>query len=226
MTSAVALDTLGFDTRVSAGVHKQLRNDSIIGHLAKLRPASPDQLLASADPEVWVRVEESSSVELSSGVYRNGFGLLHPRPISAADPLYWVLSQQSPFLQIAFVVEPSIVESLGSTFGPVSTELLRNTNELCEADWTCIGFDVVDVRTMMSFLTSFCWDEKEISEFTSRVAKEINLYGLFSEFSDASQYASDASSRLPEHAPFCATGIWLDGDSRTKGVNSVNPQRP
>lgn len=104
---------------------------------------------------------------------------------------------------VAFDFPAALLEAIAETFGlarPLGTPL---------DGWTCLGFDVVDVRTQSSAFYSFDWNRREWLDLMALVGSEANSFGLVASAQRATELASEFDRRVSAHAPFAPCGVWL-----------------
>lgn len=76
-----------------------------------------------------------------------------------------------------------------------------------DAGWELLGHDVSD-RWLLSGLTNCGYAESEHQELRARWGPRLNQHHLFTDENDAVVFARGADTRVREHAPFLAWGVW------------------
>ena len=80
-------------------------------------------------------------------------------------------------------------------------------DDLKQAGWQCLGFDVADERFCSGISTELFLSNEEVG-LRKNFADKLNKYGLFELVDDADKYRIDCDNRATEHAPFIVYGIW------------------
>lgn len=77
------------------------------------------------------------------------------------------------------------------------------------ADWSFVGFDVVDVLTQASAFHDFDLHDSDISNIASACGINLNKIGLIDNQESAIATAAYFDAHIPEHLPFMPCGVWL-----------------
>lgn len=192
---------LGFDVR--EGILAMNRRGDTAGEPAIA--LTPEALCRfSFDLDVWPSLIERD--EQQDLPYLNGYRLF---PELSADVLRRVKPGGRP-LQVAFDLAVDSYQELKATFGSGWERLDGTTRDLVDGSWVFMGFDVIDPRTGMSGLHSFplCVRDRGILDVTA--TPSMNPVGLIGSFRGAEATASCLDALIPEHAPFCPTGLWVE----------------
>jgi hypothetical protein len=107
-------------------------------------------------------------------------------------------------IAISILLPKELVFSRRFTSG--SVVLTDNILKL-SSDWTCVGYDVAD-RSMLSALSN-CGRVDEEIDMASKWISHINEHHLFKSKSAALDFAQESNSKILEHAPFFAYGIYM-----------------
>jgi hypothetical protein len=191
---------LGFDVRV--GLSKLL---NVYGpqHGAEGSRLSRGICRLTMDPELWPSVvkrdEDRDLPQL------NGYNLYSELSANVLEGI----TQEDQSLRAAFDIAASSYASLQGTFGMGWNRLDATSQQLLEEGWMLLGFDVVDPRTQLSGLHSFELSPAELAQLEVTVRPAISEFGLVANLRSAEASASLLDGIVPEHAPFCACGIWV-----------------
>jgi len=90
---------------------------------------------------------------------------------------------------------------------PLSSKIPMESAKIFQANFAFVGFDVVDLLTSVSGLTSIGYTPKDISRLAALPPK-ISDHGLIGTINDARIFAEFASVAAPEHAPFFPIEVW------------------
>jgi hypothetical protein len=191
--------SIGFDLRVNPELQeKYFWNQHLVPELA-----SP----ISADPCVWVEMEEFDSLEEEIAQ-----GFLNPltfaKNIDVLIDAYNKLGFSTNGLWPAcFTSSEANVIELVARFGPGWFENQPTEEELQSRGWQLMGFDVVDLFRLSSGLKGCGYTEPTWSQLRGYFSGALNEVGLFSDCIVASQFAEVRGLQLPAHAPFIVVGI-------------------
>jgi len=205
--------TIGFDSRSIDEVMKGGGPDRA-RHWAADAALPVDRLFLSFDPETWPRIEieQLSSVKHLQICHRNGLGLfVEPLPKIFRE-LDFRRTLGVQFLQIAVDISENAISYLGNMFGQLGSKCVPTVKQLREQDWHFAGFDVVDIRTLVSSLSGFELSTQERARLASKFGDQLNSVGMFSDYGSAASYSTTSDEMFPEHAPFNPVGIWLEQD--------------
>lgn len=158
--------------------------------------------LVSMDPNVLSRpVKCQSLLDDSIWVISNPLNLFINE--SSIDEFLLSEPEISKTVKLSFTCSPLMISALYEVFGIGWLEDLPSESELLERGWFFNGFDVVDLRGLISGING-CG--------RSKLRREINYLlndnGLFFNFEEAVFFAESQSFCLPTHAPFIVVGIF------------------
>ena len=202
---------VGFDCRVVPPVRSTLvtRHDRLNSHESMHEYVG---LQLSVDPEVWPRVElgfTAGAPQHAHQWFQNGLGfLLEPLPRDVCD-IVVTESAVPAFQQIAVDIAHADIAYLGQMFGQMQSKTMPKPQNLAEANWLFGGYDVVDVRTLVSAIAGFEYSRAEEIEIYELFGAQLNFHGLFTDLAPAKSYSWRSDTNMPEHAPFSVMGIWL-----------------
>lgn len=195
---------LGFDIRISL---------SKLAHSFRSPPPTRSLLKhilfpLTLDTELWPSVLDLEFGKDTDQIVLNGYNLLFDL---TDDVLKRAAAQNEPFVLGAFDISSSTYESLRGTFGDGWNKPGGTSQDLIDAGWILMGFDVVDPRTQLSGFFSFDFSPEEQAKIQDVVGAAMTPFGLLARLDNAKAQAAAAllGSLIPEHGPFSACGVWL-----------------
>jgi hypothetical protein len=102
--------------------------------------------------------------------------------------------------------EANIVE-LVERFGPGWFELQLTEKEITRADWQLRGFDVIDLRGLVSGLSGCGYNVSTKHLLKHFFEAGLNKFGLFRSYSLGQQFAEVRGLQIPEHVPLITVGV-------------------
>lgn len=160
-----------------------------------------------ADPNVWVEPYEIE--RLFAGrlpAFANPLGLSKSlnELIEACEERGLRASGLSPVCLTAYSTN---VLALIEHYGPGYFEQGKSEDDLLRSGWQFVGFDVVDLRGLISGLKGCGYTEPSRSRLRESFGAELNVLGLFKGTFAADRFAELRGIEIKEHAPFTVLGV-------------------
>jgi len=196
---------LGFDVRIAPSMlARNYEASSGPKHSYAERILCPLVL----DPQVWPSIfDQDEAVQNVSGkAIRNGYNLLFDLK---GDAFVRSGIENEMSAAVAFDIDATTYQSLRITFGEGWNKLGGTSQDLLEANWVLMGFDVIDPRTQLSGLFGFDFSPQEQARIENATRTAISVFGLLTQLENARAVSTLLDSLIPEHSPFCPCGVWL-----------------
>lgn len=198
-TNLSARSSLGFDSRTA------LRGgmDGTLSVMAGDEPFfNETKFFLSADPNAWPRPESQDTNSAS----RNPLDLESGEDASR-DPTHLLGDASFDSCALCLTCDEANFISLAHRYGPsyfayrISEEVLRRSG------WRLVGFDVVDLRGLISGLYGCGYSKTTKEQLQAQFANSGNEFGLFQDPVDAQRFAIVRGLEIQAHAPFVVTGL-------------------
>jgi hypothetical protein len=194
--------SIGFDLRISP----QMGGENWFPNNQRLVPevASP----ICADPSVWREPDEIEC--LTQGLLPDFANPL--RLARSIDLLFEACRRRgistAGLCPICITTSQANLIALVERFGPGYFSDPLSEEDLLKAGWQLLGFDVVDLRGMISGLKGCGYVEPSWSQLRGLFREDLNEIGLFKELLAASEFAQARGTQIPEHTPFVAVAVF------------------
>lgn len=163
-----------------------------------------------ADASVWV--EDSEIEHLTEGVLPDFANPLHLA--KSIDLLVEVCKKQRISTRglwpVCITSSEANVIVLVEHFGHGYFDNQPTEEELLARGWKLMGFDIVDLRGMISGLKGCGYTEPTWSRLRNLFGEALNEVGLFSDSLAAFEFAQVRGAQIRAHAPFVVVGILKD----------------
>jgi hypothetical protein len=162
----------------------------------------------SADPSVWA---EPSEIEyLTEGVLPP---FANPLCLAKSIDLLTKACEErgistGALWPVCVTSSDAIVIPLIERYGPGYFENLPREEDLRACGWQFLGFDVVDLRGLISGLKGCGYLEPSWTQLRNYFGGELNEVGLFKDQMTAFEFAQARGAQISQHAPFIAMGIF------------------
>lgn len=190
--------SLGFDLRINPDL--QTENRTQLNQYLVPGLYSP----ISADANVWITAAKME--KLTEHVDTNP---LHLK--TRVDLLLDACTQQavssSELWPVCFTASEPAFVVLRERFGSQCFDDLPGEDELLSRGWQRFGFDTVDLDGLISGLKGCGYLEPTWSQLRSCFGSALNEFGLFEDWSSASEFAEVRGLQIRSHAPFVVSGV-------------------
>lgn len=199
----IARIALGFDLRTDPT--SALINAPPISNNQTLSPGL--RYCFCADPSVWQRAESLDRLIRTSpsGIWN---------PLTLGNSLEAMLEAcddggvaTSEMVRVALTSSVSNAVALVERYGPGWFENLPTEEALVGDGWCLKGFDVIDLRGLISGLNGCGYSAGSVRKLRKIFGRFLNKMGLFDLYSRAAQFGETRGLQIPEHAPFVVVGV-------------------
>lgn len=199
---------LGFDLRM-----EPRSNVGTLGKPTKEQRFSDDvpDIWISADPSVLRR--DDAVDEIIQGYQSTDIVSLW-NPLGFANQLVDVTDEcrargvsTDNFLPLAVTCCKVNFVALVERYGPGWLDSKLTEEELINNGWQLLGFDVLDLRGLISGLSECGYTDSAKASYMRLFGVALNKFGLFQSFLVAQRFAEVRGLEIPEHAPFVVVGV-------------------
>ena len=192
---------VGFDLRINPGElgeNRLAENQRLVPEIA-----SP----ISADPNVWVKPGEIERLTVGKlPDFANPLGLA-----KSIDLLVDACKKRdiptSGLWPVCVTSSEANTIALVERYGPGYFDNQPREEELLTSGWRFLGFDIVDLRGLISGLKGCGYSEPTWSQLQNYFRGDLNDAGLFKDHLTASEFAEVRAGQIREHSPFVVVGI-------------------
>lgn len=194
---------LGFDLRVEALLPKELTHE----HRFADQFLVNREIMISGDPAVWQRtVEIDKLLNESVGNLSNPLTLIQSLEAINEACRQGAFSIDGMQL-VALTTSEANVVALYEHYGSGWFDGSQTEAQLLSEGWMFRGFDVLDLRGLISGLNGCGYRPEAKSMLRTYFDEALNEVGLFRTYDWASQFAEVRGLEIYSHAPFIPTGV-------------------